>query len=929
MTAAAAELPPPPDTRENAGRLCCDLTSLTITTRRTALGRWNGEGVPGWVGESADAHMDSLRHLDAKLTGVINAMGQVKEQVFTWLEELKDVIEVELPRLHDSWDAVNDWRAIELARVQDAVDSGEIDPLLGALRNQSIENEVIEQQQDLKRKHRDLLEALDQEALALAGNVTAARDLFLPPGTGHSREEIAENLFDDNSILEAQQKWERAKRRAPEIAEHLNNGLENIEGDTKEEKTLNFLAKYGSDLEDPYTATALGTLVPPDVLLEQSMTALASVTDPTVTRNYLARIGTFMTLASGGVNVSPDRQADQEQFLLITPAVTNPDGSETSLHQKYAEAITRSLDEDFPLPQNPGITIRGATVIPQILGLAALANPDLAASPALLQTQGPNGSFHERILQHDAQMMSKGVDGNSVPWGHGFHPSLNDGPEDPVHSVLTLLDRPESLGAESPERLLENDRLRASATKLFLASDVVLHDTNGDGVLDDNDAKVNVTRHLMGGRTVNDFTSPYLTTPWRTYSGFPDGGEVMGKLVAEAALPESLSLGGTPTMTPSEEEAWWEREKAGARIAENFLLGYQDGLDKYDPGNGPDDGQRAFGRENPQLRSWADEILGPRLKGIGKSMSGGVDGNAEDHDPTTNQYLITLSSHDCLRLVGPGGIFLDLAFEGASQYEDSINSPSEGKRVDLKNPSTVDNLLLWAHKGYDDDVRTVLDQPKGQGQNPSSGVATTSKDWAPIFETLFTAPDGASAQAVQAISDRNEAWQNSAHQLANASVALVGAGKNPVTGPAAEIVKTVVVEPIIENSLPTGYSAADAFVSKEDLTVHHMSSILANAALEKIDFTEAPTPPEEFDDAEFPTDSYHDGKFTPLDQLEGQERINAWQAFHDYLYRGLSDWEFDDAKAAMKLEALDSDATQRGTRLRTELRNRTPLGRDE
>ena len=66
-----------------------------------------------------------------------------------------------------------------------------------------------------------------------------------------------------------------------------------------------------------------------------------------------------------------------------------------------------------------------------------------------------------------------------------------------------------------------------------------------------------------------------------------------------------------------------------------------------------------------------------------------------------------------------------------------------------------------------------------------------------------------------------------------------------------------------------------------------------------------------------------------MNELEGQERINALQALHDYLYRELSDWEFDDAQAAMKLEALDNDATQRGTRLRTELRNRTPLGRDE
>ncbi|RRD03093.1 hypothetical protein EII34_15520 [Arachnia propionica] len=926
MTTAAAALPPPPDTREQAGRLYNDLMRLQATTMRTALGRWNGEGVPGWVGESTDAHMDSIRHLDTKLTEVINAMGQVKEQVLSWIEELRIVIEVDLPRLHKNWEAVNDWRTNELQRVQNAVDSGEYDPLFGALRGQGIENEATEQQQDLKRKYQDLLEALDQEALVLARNVAAARDLFLPPDTGHTREEIATNLFDDNSILEGQQKWEQAKRRAPEIAEHLANGLEDIEGDTKEEKALNFLAKYGPDLEDPYTATAVSTHVPPDQVVKQTMEALDSVTDPTVTRTYLAKIGTFMTLASGGVSVSPDRQADQEQFLLVAPALAQEGRSVAALHQNYAQAMTEALEEDFSLPQNPGLTIRGATVIPQILGQAALTDPDLAASPTLLQAQGAHGSFLERIVQHDARMMSK-VDGNLVPWGHGFHPSLNDGPDDPVHSVLTLMDRPESLGAESPERLLENDQLRAAAAKNFLASDIVLHDTNGDGKLDDDDATINVTRHLMGGRTVNDSGSPYLSTTWQSYSGFPDGGEVMGELVAEASLPESLGS-GRPT-TPHEDKDWWEREKAGAKIAENFLLGYQDGLDRYEPPGGPDDGQRAYGRENPHLRSWADEILGPRLKGIGKSMSGNVDGHAEDHDPTSNRYLITLTSDEALRLLGPGGVFMDLAFEGASQYEDSLTSPSEGKRVDLENPSTVDNLLLWASKGYDEDVRTVLDLPKGPQQNPTSGVQKESEHWAPIFETLFTAPEGASAQAIQAVSDRNAAWQNSAHQLADVSVSLAGTGKNPLTGPAAEIVKTMVLDPIIEDSHPTGYSAADDFVSKQQLTVHYMSSILANAALEKIDFSEAPTLPEAAQDLELPKELFQDGRFTSLDKMEGQDRINARQALHDYLYGQLGDWEFDDARTAMKLEALANDADQRGTRLRTELRNRTPLGRDE
>lgn len=927
MTTAAAALPPPPDTREQAGRLYSELMRLQATTMGTALGRWNGEGVPGWVGESADAYMDSLRHLDGKLTGVLNAMGQVKEQVLGWIEELKAVIEVELPKLHESWDAVNDWRAVELQRVKDAINAGEIDWLFAAVKGQEIENEATEQQQDLKRKYQELLEALDQEALALAGNVAAARDLFLPPDTGHSREEIAANLFDDNSFLEGQQKWEQARRRAPEIAEHLENGLEGIEGNTKEEKALNFLAKYGADLEDPYTATAVSTLVPPDRVVQQTMDLLDSVTDPTVTRTYLAKIGTFMTLASGGVNVSPDRQAEQEQFLLVAPALAQDARSVAALHQNYANAITRALEEDFPLPQNPRITIRGTTVIPQVLGQAALANPDLVAGPALLEAQGAHGSFLERIVRHDAQMNAEGPSGTTVPWGHGFHPGMDDGPTDPVHSVLMLMDRPDSLGPDSPERLLENDQLRAATAKSFLASDIVLHDTNGDGTLDDNDAKINVTRHLMGGRTVNDSGLPYPSTTWRSYSGFPDGGELMGELVAEASLPESLGS-GRPT-TPHEDKDWWEREKAGAKIAENFLLGYQDGLDRYEPPGGPDDGQRAYGRENPHLRSWADEILGPRLKGIGKSMSGNVDGHAEDHDPTSNRYLITLTPTEAQRLLAPGGVFLDLAFEGASKYEDSLTSPSEGKRVDLENPSTVDNLLLWASKGYDEDVRTVLDLPKGPQQNPSSGVQKESELWAPIFEILFTAPEGASAQAIQAVSDRNAAWQNSAHQLADVSVSLAGAGKNPLTGPAAEIVKTMVLEPIIENSHPTGYSAADAFVSKQQLTVHYMSGILANAALEKIDFSEAPTLPKAAQDLELPKELFQDGKFTSLEKLKDQERINARQALHDYLYGQLGDWEFDDARAAMKLEALANDADQRSARLRTELRNRTPLGRDE
>lgn len=183
MTAAEAELPTPEDTRSDAYRLAADLQGLASASRATQLGEWNGEGVPGWVGEAEDAYTSSIQYLDGKLNSLVAALNHAVSQAWAWGDALGRAIS-EIPKLHEAWEEVMIWEAKEKERYSHAVETGEMDPGLAWVGKQSVEEEARQQQSDLRKKHKQLMQDLDDAAAELAGRVNEARARSCHPRRG-------------------------------------------------------------------------------------------------------------------------------------------------------------------------------------------------------------------------------------------------------------------------------------------------------------------------------------------------------------------------------------------------------------------------------------------------------------------------------------------------------------------------------------------------------------------------------------------------------------------------------------------------------------------------------------------------------------------------------------------------------------------------
>ena len=105
---------------------------------------------------------------------------------------------------------------------------------------------------------------------------------------------------------------------------------------------------------------------------------------------------------------------------------------------------------------------------------------------------------------------------------------------------------------------------------------------------------------------------------------FRSGGDSLGRVLAQAAQvepapppPEGVSKNSREYLESEEYRSWAARTELPAKIAGNFMLGYQEGLEiKNDLYNGQD----LFGMGHSYLRNWAGAILAPHIAGIAESL---------------------------------------------------------------------------------------------------------------------------------------------------------------------------------------------------------------------------------------------------------------------------------------------------------------------
>lgn len=381
-------------------------------------------------------------------------------------------------------------------------------------------------------------------------------------------------------------------------------------------------------------------------------------------------------------------------------------------------------------------------------------------------------------------------------------------------------------------------------------------------------------------------------------------------------------------MSRAEKQFWLKREEEGVRIAKGYLLGYQHGLDVFRPeGVEEIEGQQPFGYHNAEGRNLAADVLGPRLKGIGVSMSGSrnrTDG--KDLDDLSDEHLMVLDDDTVEKLRGPKGVFADLAFDGAADYAQAVEDMKNGKPPRFENPSATDKLLTWASWGYETDLRASLDAvPIPLDGEGGSKVVESTEDWVHVVNTLFAAPDQANALQLQAVANRNAVWNERAENMV--ALTKAAASEFPGGGLIGEFADRAIIQPALDDMFPSDFELQDLNTSKRAPTERFMMGILAAVAADEIDFSQAPKSEKWLEKLR---DNgivifREDGSVLPYGEMSDDARGE----FHDYLTQDLPSWEFDDAKERVRNEVTIAHQERSTETDREDVKNKGGLAAEE
>lgn len=781
-------MPPPPDITYAAGRVAEQYDAVYTTIISTQVAQHHGDGVPGWVGQSADAYLSSISQLGDKTRLWASVFPKASEAVLLWREAVSHMLKASLPDLWDRYD-----RAIAIYEQGVA----EIEKTLSLARDNRVPAAAGEEMIDAPSRLNTLTVArdntikaiydeyllemfkLDRLAQETADKISALEDSIVPPSHRKSREEIGANLFNDIAILDGQAEYDYAQKNAAGAA-HLINSPHPSTAQFEE-----FANTYSESLSNPFFAHALAERVSPEQLLKFFVTAenhRGQIFHPDGTPNtdfdadldkLSSSLGTLVTLSLGGINATPVLNAENEAFYTTRAGLLTQDGTPvTQLHDTHAKAwqqLGRQLIDPLGTPthgdRTQGGELRyGYEYLAPLLSLAARTNPDLALGPAFFE--GPAPLAHDIVAfdhEHGNQISQTGG-------YHNWHPRVPGGgalATDPVEAMLRLMDHPTHYADFSGPLAQENSD-RFAAVQRFLAGDTgfsldpeKVPDSRGD----DQPDPMMMARYLTGFRRSD------------LYTGTQDFGDSLGLVLAQAAATDPVPMQLDPATgkyvaaraTP-EFLDWAAKDERAVRIAAGFMHGYQDGLDIN---NDVVDGENVFGRERPALRNWAGTILAPHVEGLAKSLKlSGVSYLDVAVPQADHGHLISFSDSFKERIIGSNGIFNDMAFD----------TTGFGSRE-----TAIGTLQAVASQRFGEELGEAL-----QSWEPSPGIPDhvnmdivnnsinlLQNDWAALMDILTSSPGDASQQAAAAQDAHNARLKT----LFSEGLGLIPATKTG-TGPA-------------------------------------------------------------------------------------------------------------------------------------------------
>ena len=869
-----------PDATGDASELSAKFSKDEAAIKNTQVAQNKSRPPEEWTGAAADAASDEIQKLGTKTEQLAEPFGGASGALNEWattLGSLRDQIKT----LQGDWDsAITQYH-------KDVADAGpdpskqtfistpgnppNNDDAIAAYREAIKKARITlhSAQEEFKTTYTGYLSQCSEAAQSAANKINAARREVVSDEAGAGgRSVVGVNLFgSDTPLLAGAEQWEDAQVQAEQMAEVLKKQPMTTQD------IMTFNEKWGDLLENPFYAYALKQRVSTDeiyaAVLNAGMLATEDANHPSYTFNK--NLGTALALATGGANLSDSNRENQKIFDSVSSGLVGENGlriDQTTL--RTLNELKNTGRERFTPPGYDNaapFTMDGYDIAGQIMGLAGRENTSLTLGPGFYHD--PEDQRFDPILGEHVHV--KSVFEDMVAWdyevGAGSRATDKAGslwqtrlipPEygnrdyrgylDPLQNIFTLSDTPDYLHGNSDEVLQQYEDKRLAALRHVLASDGPKDEGGIEVIQPSKSGKMNMTRYLTG---------------WRGLAAngglaYIDGGDAFGDMVNDASARTAKPL------SPSDPgyKEWQADDQLRAQVAENFLVGYGDGLDQN--ADTTSTGEDVFGNSNPKLRSWLGHVVAQRVDDLAymsdKANWGGLD-TGHSINPQSGYSMMNLSGTQVRHLYSKTGFLADLTHDRAA-YQDLSDA---------------------AWMGYSTEVRDSVRADYGSdGTDWINKFNLNTRGWDMLINGIDTAPNDAGTALTEA-----EQRTNAEHRAAiDFALSVVPVDKIPVVGPGLSVAKTfaegIWKDSLYEKYLPTEFSAedllrrADAEFKVDAETGEKLNEAVESAFLSRSEWPNTAGKTEEELLAEFakqyPGDVRQDGSVPPFGQMTSEER---------------------------------------------------------
>lgn len=867
-----------PDATGDASELSAKFSKDETAIKHTQVVQNKSSAPEEWTGAAADAASGEIQKLGTKTEQLAEPFGGASGALNEWattLGSLRDQIKT----LQGDWDsAITQYH-------KDVADAGpdpskqtfistpgnppNNDDAIAAYRAAIKKARITlhSAQEEFKTTYTGYLTQCSEAAQSAANKINAARREVVSDEAGAGgRSVVGVNLFgSDTPLLAGAEQWEDAQVQAEQMAEVLKKQPMTTQD------IMTFNEKWGDLLENPFYAYALKQRVSTDeiyaAVLNAGMLASDDANHPSYTFNK--NLGTALALATGGANLSDSNRENQKIFDSVSSGLVGENGlriDQTTL--RTLDELKNTGRERFAPPGHdnaaPEFTMDGYDIAGQIMGLAGRENTSLTLGPGFYADPRFDPILGEKVhvksvfqdmvaWDYEVGAGSRAIDKAGSLWQTRLIPPEYgnrdyQGYLDPLQNIFTLSDTPDYLHGNSDEVLQQYEDKRLAALRYVLASDGP-KDAGGIEVYPPSDSKkMNMTRYLTG---------------WRGLAAngglaYIDGGDAFGDMVNDASARTAKPL------SPSDPgyKEWQADDQLRAQVAENFLVGYGDGLDQN--ADTTSTGEDVFGNSNPKLRSWLGHVVAQRVDDLAymsdKANWGGLD-TGHSINPQSGYSMMNLSGTQVRHLYSKTGFLADLTHDRAA-YQDLSDA---------------------AWMGYSTEVRDSVRADYGSdGTDWINKFNLNTRGWDILINGIDTAPNDAGTALTEA-----EQRTNAEHRAAiDFALSVVPVDKIPVVGPGLSVAKTfaegIWKDSLYEKYLPTEFSAedllrrADAEFKVDAETGEKLNEAVESAFLSRSEWPNTAGKTEEELLAEFakqyPGDVRQDGSVPPFGQMTSEER---------------------------------------------------------